>query len=97
MTDEKAAAATTIDIKDIEIFFPDELKKGAYSNNLVVAHTNEEFILDFMSVAPKTGSVVARIFVSPSHMKRITAALSGAMSKYEELFGEVATKLNPKK
>jgi hypothetical protein len=33
--------------KEIRIDFPKELIGGAYSNNMAVTHTREEFIMDF--------------------------------------------------
>lgn len=54
-----------------------------------VMHTAEEFVLDFLSVYPPAGSLNARVIVSPSHMKRIVAALADNMTKYEKQFGEV--------
>ena len=54
--------------KEIKITFPETLQGGAYANNMVVAHTKEEFILDFLMVAPPAGIVTARVIVSPGHM-----------------------------
>ena len=61
--------------QDIKVNFPPNLHGGVYSNNMVVTHTKEEFILDFLMVAPPAGAVTARVIVSPGHMKRILAAL----------------------
>ncbi|RJR20736.1 MAG: DUF3467 domain-containing protein [Desulfobacteraceae bacterium] len=72
---------------EARIDFPKELLGGVYSNNMVVAHTKEEFIMDFLMLAPPSGTVAARIIVSPSHMKRIIKALNENLSKYEEQFG----------
>ena len=33
---------------ELQIVFPDELKKGVFSNNVYINHTSEEFILDFL-------------------------------------------------
>ena len=50
--------------KEIKINFPQELQGGVYSNNMVVSHTKEEFILDFIMVAPPAGTVTSRVIVS---------------------------------
>jgi hypothetical protein len=71
------------------IDFPKELLGGVYSNNMVVAHTKEEFIMDFLMLAPPSGTVAARVIVSPGHMKRIVKALSENLGKYEEQFGRI--------
>jgi len=51
--------------KEIKVHFPNEIKGGVYTNNMIVSHTREEFILDFLMVAPPEGAVNARIIVSP--------------------------------
>ena len=37
---------------EIQVTFPEHLKGGVYSNSMTVTHTREEFVLDFMMVAP---------------------------------------------
>ena len=68
-----------------------EVLKGAYANNMQVAHTKEEFYLDFMSMSffPSAASLVAKIITSPEHFKRIAAALQDNLKKYEEKFGVI--------
>jgi hypothetical protein len=75
--------------KEIRVNFPKELAGGAYSNNMVVSHTKEEFIMDFLMVAPPSGTVTSRIIVSPGHIKRIVNALQENMSRYEQQFGSI--------
>lgn len=77
----------------IRISASDEDLKGRYANLMSVSHTGEEFVLDFFSVTPGSdgprGTLVSRIVVSPSHYKRIVAALTDNLRKYEEQFGEI--------
>ena len=82
--------------QDIKVNFPPDLQGGVYSNNMVVAHTKEEFVLDFLMVAPPTGTVTARVIVSPGHMKRILAALQENISKYESTFGTIQIAEEPR-
>ncbi len=82
--------------KEIKINFPEKIQGGVYSNNMVVAHTKEEFVLDFIMVAPPTGSVTARVIVSPGHMKRILEALKDNIAKYEMTFGTIQVAEEPK-
>jgi hypothetical protein len=82
--------------KEIKITFPEAVQGGAYANNMVVAHTKEEFILDFLMVAPPAGIVTARVIVSPGHMKRILEALRDNVSKYESSFGAIQKAEEPK-
>ncbi len=82
--------------QDIKVNFPPSLHGGVYSNNMVVTHTKEEFVLDFLMVVPPAGTVTARVIVSPGHMKRILAALQENISKYESAFGTIQIAEEPK-
>lgn len=74
----------------IQIKATDEKMKGEYANLMQVMHTKEEFVLDFLNMFPPTGTLNARIIVSPSHMKRLVATLAENLGKYEARFGAVA-------
>jgi hypothetical protein len=75
--------------EQIQIKATDGKLKGEYANVMQVLHTKEEFILDFLNVFPPTGSLNARIIVSPSHFKRMVAAMTENLKKYERQFGKV--------
>ena len=75
--------------KEIKVNFPDNLKGGSYCNLLFISHTKEEFILDFMMVAPPTGAVTSRVIMSPGHMKRTIAALQDNLKKYEKEYESI--------
>ena len=81
--------------KEIKVNFPQQLQGGAYANNMLVIHTKEEFVMDFLMVAPPTGAVTARVIISPGHMKRIIAALQENVKKYEQKFGSIAAAEEP--
>ncbi len=80
---------------EIQVTFPEQLKGGVYSNNMTVSHTREEFVLDFLMIAPPAGSVTARVILSPGHAKRVVAALSENIRKYEEANGTILTADEP--
>ena len=67
----------------------DDVLKGVYSNSMQVAHTKEEFVIDFMAAFPPHGIVNARVITSPGHLKRIIRALQENLSKYEAQFGAI--------
>ena len=73
--------------KEIKVAFPETLKGGVYANNMFITHTKEEFVLDFMMVTPPVGTVTARVVTSPGHMKRMVAAMTENLKKYEQKFG----------
>ncbi len=83
--------------QQVEIAFPERLRGGAYSNNMFVTHTREEFILDFMMVTPPVGSVTVRVVISPGHMKRMVSALKENLDKYEAKFGKLTEAAEPNK
>ncbi len=76
--------------QEMQIQVPPDVARGNYANQLLVAHTQEEFILDFILATPPAGLVNARVIVSPTHAKRIAAALHENIGKYEAHFGEIA-------
>jgi len=81
--------------KEMRVEFPKELIGGVYSNNMVVTHTREEFIMDFLMMAPPSGAVTARVIVSPGHMKRILNALNENILNYEDKFGKIQAAEEP--
>lgn len=80
----------------LKINFPDRLQGGVYANNTVVRHTKEEFIIDFLMVAPPAGAVTARVVTSPGHMKRIISAFHDNLKKYERAHGTITVAKEPK-
>ena len=82
--------------QQINIKANDETMKGAYANNMMVAHSKEEFVMDFINLFPPQGLLVSRVITSPGHMKRILAALADNLKKYEEKFGSVEAAESPK-
>ena len=81
--------------KSISVNFPNELKGGVYSNFMVVSHTKEEFVLDFMMIAASAGTVTSRVIISPGHMKRMISALQVNMNNYEKNFGTITPAEEP--
>jgi len=77
--------------RQMQIKISDEVLKGAYANAMQVAHSKEEFILDFLNLSPHMGAgiVSSRVIMSPGHLKRVIAALEENLKKYEGKFGKV--------
>lgn len=82
--------------RQIQIKATDEKLKGDYANMMQVLHTQEEFVIDFLNIFPPTGTLNARIIISPSHMKRMIKALADNLAKYESKFGSVTPSEEPK-
>jgi hypothetical protein len=84
MEQQKKPQQNQVQIKAI-----DEKLKGEYSNMMQILHTKEEFVLDYLNVFPPSGTLNARIIVSPSHFKRMLKAMQENLEKYEGSFGKV--------
>ena len=62
--------------QQINVELSEEMAEGVYSNLAMIAHSNSEFILDFIRLMPGVprAKVKARIIVTPEHAKRLVAA-----------------------
>ena len=83
--------------REVKVSFPENLRGGVYSNNMLITHTKEEFVLDFMMITPPVGSVTARVIISPGHTKRMLSALRQNLEKYESKFGKLTEAPEPPK
>jgi hypothetical protein len=75
--------------QSIQINTADEASRGRYSNLLLVTHSPDEFILDWIMNSPNGAHLVSRIIVSPGHAKRIIDALTINLKQYEEKYGAI--------
>ncbi len=75
----------------INIELPEEVAEGIYSNFAIIAHSNQEFIIDYVRLMPgiPKAKVKARIVLTPSHAKRFVKALADNIKKYEQQFGKI--------
>ena len=75
--------------QQVQINIGDEMSRGRYSNNMMMAHSPEEFILDWLLNSPNGVHLVSRIIVSPGHIKRIINMLKVNLDDYEKKFGPI--------
>ncbi len=75
----------------INIELPEDIAEGIYSNFAIIAHSNQEFIVDFVRLMPgiPKAKVKARIVLTPQHAKRLIKALADNIKKYEQQFGAI--------
>ncbi len=75
----------------LSIELGEDVAEGVYSNLVMIAHSPEEFILDFIRVMPGVpkARVKSRIVVTPGHAKRLLAALADNIRRYETQYGEI--------
>ena len=84
--DKKPGAPNQINIE-----LSEEVAEGVYANLAMIAHSNSEFVIDFIRLMPGVpkAKVKSRIVVTPEHAKRLLAALSENIQKYEASFGSI--------
>jgi len=75
--------------QQIQINTTDEVSRGRYSNLMLVSHSQDEFILDWLLSSPNGAHLLSRIVMSPGNLKRAIAALTANLKQYEGEFGEV--------
>ena len=75
----------------LNIELTEEIAEGVYSNLAFIAHTQSEFVVDFIKVMPNTpkAKVKSRIILTPHHAKRLTKALMENIKKYESQYGKI--------
>ena len=73
----------------INIELSEEIAEGIYSNLAMIAHSNSEFVIDFIRLMPGVpkAKVKSRIVITPEHAKRLLFALKDNIEKYEVSFG----------
>jgi len=77
--------------RDHNIKLDPSVGEGEYANLIMIAHSPEEFILDFIRVMPgvPVSRVRSRIIISPPHAKRLLRALGNNIARYEKVHGLV--------
>jgi hypothetical protein len=75
----------------MEVELPEELAEGVYSNLAMIAHSNSEFVVDFIRLLPGVpkAKVKARVILTPEHAQRLLGALAENVKRYEEAYGTI--------
>jgi len=75
----------------IQIDLDEVTAQGAYSNLVLINHSENEFLIDFAFIQPQAphARVRSRIISSPRHAKKIMRALEENIRRYEERFGTI--------
>ncbi len=81
--------------KEIKIELTPEVAAGQYSNLAMIAHSANEFYIDFIALAPNMpqAKVQSRIVMTPENAKNLLAALRDNIANYEKAFGEIKRKM----
>ena len=88
MADEKKNVQNQ---NQINIELSEEIAEGEYANLAMIAHSNSEFVIDFIRLMPGVpkAKVKSRIVITPEHAKRLLKALEDNIEKYENNFGPI--------
>lgn len=75
----------------LNIELPEEIAEGVYANLAMIAHSNSEFVVDFIRLMPGVpkAKVKSRVVITPEHAKRLLQALEDNINKYEDTFGPI--------
>lgn len=81
----------------INIELSETISEGVYSNLVMISHSPEEFILDFIRVVPgvQKAKVKSRIIVTPQHAKRLLRAMADNLERYERAYGNINELVQP--
>src|SRR5210317_2242869 len=84
-------AKNTASPNQINIELTEDIAEGIYSNLAMIAHSNSEFVIDFIRLMPGVpkAKVKSRIVITPEHAKRLLHALEDNISKYESVHGPI--------
>src|SRR5436305_15148176 len=77
--------------QQLQVELGEKEAEGIYSNLAIITHSPAEFIIDFTRVTPGVprARVLARIIMTPQHMKLLMGAMKENMERYESQFGTV--------
>jgi hypothetical protein len=92
---EKKAAGSRAE-RDLSCKLPEYLAPGAYANQMMIGHSRDEFLLDFISIFGAQGVVTARVFVGPQFVHRMIRAFRENLGRYESKYGMIIEATLPK-
>ena len=69
---------------------PEVVGRGVISTAVMVFHTNQEFVIDFLATMVRPPQVVARLVMSPVTFSQLMRGLRTNLDKYEKQFGKLS-------
>lgn len=77
--------------QQINIELTEDIAEGVYANLAMIAHSNSEFVIDFIRLMPGVpkAKVKSRVILTPEHARRLLNALRDNIQKYEDNFGDI--------
>ncbi len=77
--------------KKLNINLTPEMAEGTYANLAIIAHSQSEFVIDFVRLMPglEQANVKSRIIVTPDQAKKLLLALQNNIAQYEKQYGVI--------
>ncbi|MDY6979174.1 MAG: DUF3467 domain-containing protein [Pseudomonadota bacterium] len=88
MADENSRKSEQ-EVDGVPVYLPDNLKASSFCNNIIAQFSPEEFSIDFINMGAVHNAFVARIALTPSHMKRFAKLTAQKVAEYEKMFGDI--------
>ena len=75
----------------INVELSEEMAEGEYVNLAMIAHSQSEFVIDFIKMMPgiPKARVKSRVILTPDHVYRLMQALKENIQRYEEVYGPI--------
>jgi hypothetical protein len=88
---QQQQAAADAEDEQLNLEMDEDTAEGTYANLVMIAHSPEEFILDFIRMVPgvQKARVKSRIIVTPQHAVRLMNALAENVERYEQAHGPI--------
>ncbi|MDR6561313.1 MULTISPECIES: DUF3467 domain-containing protein [unclassified Arcicella] len=80
----------------INVELTEAMAEGEYVNLAMIAHSQSEFVIDFIKMMPgiPKARVKSRVILTPDHVYRLLNALKENIQKYEEAYGPITEDKN---
>lgn len=77
--------------KTISIDIPSDLEKGTYANQVIIGHSQKEFIIDFGLIVPPGNKlkIVSRVITNPIDAKLMAMVLNENLARFEQIHGTI--------
>ncbi|WP_044175042.1 DUF3467 domain-containing protein [Flectobacillus major] len=81
----------------INVELTEEMAEGEYVNLAMIAHSQSEFVIDFIKMMPglPKARVKSRVILTPDHAYRLLNALKENIAKYEDAYGTISDEQSP--
>ncbi len=80
--------------KKLNINLTPEMAEGTYANLAIIAHSQSEFVIDFVRMMPgmDQANVKSRVIITPDQAKKLLFALQNNIAQYEQQYGAIDVK-----